>query len=184
MTNQILGTGHATSHTQLALWQGMPRELISMRFSGDSARSVPAGALLKANNAANANQRRDALLVRWQGHERQDQALCQSCRPGLEIGRRRTANQPIGTGSVLQTHMLAHGQTQGNHCGGPQARASYLYDAHQGCSITAKAATRGVHRSMPGLLRRTLPRTVLWQLSQRAKKLGMKLVVTEQPQPA
>ncbi len=25
---------------------------------------------------------------------------------------------------------------------------------------------------------------VLWQLSQRAKKLGMKLVTTEQPEPA
>jgi transposase len=84
-------------------------------------------------------------------------------------GRRRAAHQPVGSGRVLQTHVRAHGQAQGRHRRGPQARAPDLHHADQG---------RGVHRPGPGLLRGALPPTCSVQLTQRAKKMGMKLVGT------
>ncbi len=93
-------------------------------------------------------------------------------RPGPAPGRRRAAHQPVGAGRVLPAHVLAHGQTQGRHRRRPQARAADLHHAHQG---------RGIHRPGSGLLRRALPRTRAAALSQRAAKLGMKMVPIEQP---
>ncbi len=86
---------------------------------------------------------------RWQGDERQDQALCQPRGPGPALRRRGAENQPVRARRVLQTLVLAYGQTQGRDRGSPQAGAADLHPAHQG--------TR-VHRPGPGLLRAALPR--------------------------
>ncbi len=87
---------------------------------------------------------------RWQGDERQDEALRQSRGPGPASGSRSVARQPVGTGRVLQADVFPYGQTEGRHRHRPQARATHLHDAHQ---------RRGIHRPRPGLLRRALPRT-------------------------
>jgi hypothetical protein len=76
--------------------------------------------------------------------------------PSTATGRRRTAQQPVSLGCVLQADVLAHGQSESCRRYRPQARTADLHHAHQG---------RGVHRSGQDYYEECYRARVLRQLS-------------------
>ena len=77
---------------------------------------------------------------RWQGAGGRHQAIGQSRPPGAEDGRHEPVAQRLGTGCVLPSPVLTHGQAQGQHRRRPQALPNGLLHAD---------ARRGVCRPRP-----------------------------------
>jgi transposase len=85
---------------------------------------------------------------RWQGAGLQDQAQREPGVAGVQAGSSGIAQQQISAGRVLQATVRSHGQGQGRHGRGSQARPAVLRAADQGA---------GIRRPRPAVLRRTLP---------------------------